>query len=310
MASKPHYSAKIPVLCVGNLVAGGAGKTPTAIALANVATNLGLKPGFLSRGYGGHVNAPTVVNEHHNARDVGDEPLLLARCCMTVVSPDRVKGARLLEDQGVDIIIMDDGFQNPALHKDYNLVVIDSERGIGNGFAMPGGPLRANLEAQLAHASAILVIGADSAADSAIRAAARRAKPLFEAKLVPVEPCQWESRRFLAFAGIANPQKFFTSLRKASAMVSQERRFGDHHQLSSEEVEEILQTAQRDDLEIITTSKDAVRLGGQGNRHKELAQRASVFEIELQFDNERIIKSVIKEAVRQAKSRQLGQKRR
>lgn len=307
MGKKPRLISKSPVLCVGNFVAGGAGKTPTAIALAHAAKNAGLKPGFLTRGYGGGISIATLVEpKTHNSHDVGDEPLLLATHYPTVVSPDRPKGAELLEQQGINFIIMDDGFQNPSLRKDYSLVVVDAARGIGNGFAMPGGPLRANLGTQLAHANAILVIGKENGADKVIRAAARRAKPVYEARVVPVNDREWQGRRMLAFAGIGDPEKFFSTLRQAGADVVITRSFGDHHPLSTEEMDEILQQAESDDLEIVTTTKDAARLKGRGDRQDALLRKASILDIRLEFENSRIPAEIIEDTLRRAHAYRIG----
>ncbi len=303
MGRKPGHVSKLPVLCIGNFIAGGAGKTPTAITIAKMAKKMKLKPGFLSRGYGGGITSPTIVNtDQHNSHDVGDEPLLLAACFPTAVSPDRAKGAQLLEEQGVDFIIMDDGFQNPSLHKDFSLVVVDARRGIGNGFAMPGGPLRANLGAQLSHANAMLVVGKATGADKVIRAAARRAKPVYEAVVKPVKPRRWKGQNVLAFAGIADPVKFFTSLEQAGANIVERRSYGDHHVLNVEEMEEMIHLAKRKALEIVTTSKDAVRLKDTGRIQNELFDQLKVFEIELEFESERIVRSIIEETIRLAKS--------
>ena len=307
MGRKPGYVSKLPVLCIGNFIAGGAGKTPTAIAAARMAKKMKLKPGFLSRGYGGGITSPTIVSiDQHNSHDVGDEPLLLATCFPTVVSADRAMGALLLEEQGVDFIIMDDGFQNPSLHKDYSLVVVDARRGVGNGFAMPGGPLRANLGVQLSYANAILVVGKATGADKVIRAAARRAKPVYEAVVRPAKPRGWEGRNILAFAGIADPIKFFTSLEQAGANIVERRNFGDHHVLNVDEMEEMLHLAKRKELEIVTTSKDAVRLKDTGRIQNELFDQVKVFEIELVFESERIARSIIEETTRLAKSFRLA----
>ncbi len=307
MGQKPRMVSRFPVLCVGNFIAGGAGKTPTAITLAKAARRKGLKPGFLTRGYGGRITHPTVVdNKIHNSHDVGDEPLLLAEKHITVVSPDRPNGARLLEKQGVNFIIMDDGFQNPSLHKDYSLVVVDARRGIGNGSAMPGGPLRANLGAQLALASAVLVIGKAAGADKLIRAAARRAKPVLEAEIKPVKPRAWKGKRVLAFAGIADPKKFFASLKSAGAEIVETRQFGDHHPFTQEEAEDILHLARRKELEIVTTSKDAMRLKGLGRAQGELSENSLIFEIKLEFENTRIVDAIIENTIRHAKATRLG----
>ncbi len=302
MGKKPRHISKVPVLCIGNFIAGGAGKTPTAIAIARAAKKKNFKPGFLTRGYGGGITTATFVDlDKHNSHDVGDEPLLLAENFLTVVSPDRVNGALMLETQNIDFIIMDDGFQNPSLNKDYSLVVVDARRGIGNGFAMPGGPLRASLGAQLAFASAVLVIGRSTGADKLIRAAARRAKPIYEAIIKPVEAGKWKGRKVLAFAGIADPIKFYNSLEEVGVEIVERRSFGDHHSLTSEEIEDILQLSRVKGLEIVTTSKDAARLRGIGRAQDELYQQAVVFEIELVFENERILESIIDETIRQAK---------
>jgi len=307
MGQKPRFVSKAPVLCIGNFIAGGAGKTPTALAFARAAKKSGLKPGFLTRGYGGSIIRPTLVDRNkHNSHDVGDEPLLLAARFTTVVSPDRVKGARLLEDSGVNFIIMDDGFQNPSLHKDYSLVVVDARRGIGNGFAMPGGPLRANLGPQLSRANAVLVIGKATGADIVIRAAARRAKPVYEAVVKPVKPRRWKGQKVLAFAGIADPEKFFASLEQTGAKVNDARSFADHHPLSQEEAEDILHLAKVRGLQIVTTSKDAARLKGLGRVQHELFQQCAVFEIDLVFENKRTAAMIIDETIRLAKATRLG----
>jgi tetraacyldisaccharide 4'-kinase len=307
MGRKPGYVSKVPVLCIGNFIAGGAGKTPTAISIARMAKKMKLKPGFLTRGYRGGITSPTFVNiDQHNSHDVGDEPLLLAACFPTVVSPDRIKGALMLEEHGIDFIVMDDGFQNPSLNKDYSLVVADARRGIGNGFAMPGGPLRANLGAQLAYANAILIIGKAAGADRVIRAAARRAKPVYEARVRPVKPRGWKGQNVLAFAGIADPAKFFISLEQAGVNIVERRSFGDHHVLSTEEMEEILHLAKRKDLMIVTTSKDAVRLKDTGRVENELFGQLNIFEIELVFESQQIVRSIIDDTIRLAKSFRLA----
>src|SRR6185295_300855 len=147
----------VPVICIGNPTVGGAGKTPTAIAVARMLISAGERPAFLTRGFGGRLAGPVIVEPSHAAAEVGDEPLLLARVAPTVVSRDRVAGARHAIAAGATAIVMDDGFQNPALAKDLSILVIDGTRGIGNGHVIPAGPLRAPLAPQLGRAHAILV---------------------------------------------------------------------------------------------------------------------------------------------------------
>ncbi len=204
--ARPPF-APVPVICVGNFTVGGAGKTPTALAIARAAHRKGLKPGFLSRGYGGSLDVTTVVDPaHHRADAVGDEALLLAREGLTVVCRKRVEGARRLASEGADIIIMDDGFQSARLGIDYGLIVLDAARGIGNGHLIPGGPLRAPVAEQMRHLSAILKVGDGHAADALIRKAARAGRQIHVAKLEPKAGQSLTGRNVLAFTGIGDPE--------------------------------------------------------------------------------------------------------
>lgn len=294
MLSAHSDTVDAPVLCVGNFVAGGGGKTPTALALAKILKERGFKPGFLSRGYGGRVNTATVVNrKKYNALDVGDEPLLLAKEATTVVSADRVAGAKLLLKRGCDFIIMDDGFQNPSLKKDYCLVVVDSRRGIGNGFTIPAGPLRVGVETQITKADAVLIVGDDDGADTIIRKTARSGRPVYHSKLVMENPSQWENKSLIAFAGIADPEKFFESLRRVGAKLELIRPFGDHHYFHVDEIEEMLDRAKHLKAMLVTTAKDYVRLLGMGDVHKKLAAKVTVVHVELKFEDTNTINVII-----------------
>src|SRR5581483_11126377 len=173
MGRPAHYRAPVPVICVGNLVVGGAGKTPAALALAALARSEGLRPGFVATGYGGSASAPTLVERDAPAELVGDEALMLAAAAPTVVAADRAAAAVRLIGEGVAVIIMDDGFQNPRLAKDLSLVVVDAAAGIGNGRVMPAGPLRAPLDAQIARADALIVIGGETASHPSLGAVIR-----------------------------------------------------------------------------------------------------------------------------------------
>ncbi|MFZ1814663.1 MAG: tetraacyldisaccharide 4'-kinase [Rhizobiaceae bacterium] len=288
MEQKPSASVQVPVLCVGNFVAGGAGKTPTVLALGKAARKRGLTPGFLSRGYGGHLHGPVMVDlDHHSASDVGDEPVLLARQAPTAISADRPAGAELLAARGCNFIIMDDGFQNPHLQKDFSLLVIDSGRGAGNGMPIPAGPLRAPLGRQLAMANGVLVIGRQSGADAIIRQTARRGKPVYLANTVAIRPSQWKKRRVVAYAGIADPLKFYGTLKDCGADIAARRSFPDHHVFTQEEVWELNESASRLEAELVTTAKDIARLEGGSHHQRELAASSLCLEIELEFDDPR-----------------------
>lgn len=307
MENAPRKQVTAPVLCVGNFTVGGAGKTPTALALAAAAKRAGLVPGFLSRGYRGSLRTTTVVDKaRHNARDVGDEPLLLAQKAVTVITPDRYRGAERLLEQGVDFIIMDDGFQSAALHFDFALLVVDANRGIGNGHIIPGGPMRAPLLDQIRNASALLVIGEGAAADNVIRSAGRAAKPVYAARLKTLKPRSFKNRRFLAFAAIGNPGKFFDSLRSTGAEIAIERSFADHHQFTEEEAAGVLADAAKNELEIVTTSKDMARLRHAHGKLAELASATRVLEVQLVFERADLGRDFVDRTVQAFKKRSLN----
>src|SRR6202022_2968404 len=180
------FDAGVPVLCVGNYHVGGAGKPPAVRALTQVLRELGETPVVLSRGYGGRLRGPVKVDpERHTAADVGDEPLMLARTVPVIVARDRIDGVALARSQGASVILMDDGFQNPAIAKDAALIVIDGDRGLGNGRVFPAGPLRAPLSPQLERTDALIVIGRGNAAGAAAAGIAARGRPGLSAHLAP-----------------------------------------------------------------------------------------------------------------------------
>jgi len=278
---------RVPVVCIGNPTVGGAGKTPTALAVAHLLQAAGERPAFLSRGYGGTLAGPVVIDPTtHRATAVGDEPLLLARAATTVVARDRVKGARAAADAGAGVIVMDDGFQNPSLAKDVAILVVDSRRGIGNGRVIPAGPLRAPLDVQLDHAQALVIVGAGIPADLGTRAKAR-GLPVFGARLVPDAGivAALGGGRVLAFAGIGDPEKFFATLREAGVAVAATRRFDDHHRYTRADAQALAEHADRDGLILVTTEKDLVRMQGE-DATAELAARAHALPVTLAFDDE------------------------
>src|SRR4030088_2712969 len=257
------FDAGIPVLCVGNYHVGGAGKTPMVLTLTKMLRDLGETPVVLSRGYGGRLRGPIKVDpERHAAADVGDEPLMLARTVPVVVARDRIGGVALARSQGASVILMDDGFQNPAIAKDASLIVIDGDRGLGNGRVFPAGPLRAPLSPQLERTDALIVIGRGNAAGAAAAGIAARGRPVLEAHLKPdaVSVASLRGKRAFAFAGIGDPIRFFRTLRTSGIEVVRERAFADHHPFSKSEIEALTTEAKRDALTLVTTEKDLARL--------------------------------------------------
>ena len=262
------FDAGIPVLCIGNYHTGGAGKTPTVLALTKLLRELGETPVVLSRGYGGKWQGPVKVDPaKHIAANVGDEPLMLVLTVPVVIARNRVDGVALARSQGATVILMDDGFQNPAIAKDASLIVIDSERGLGNGSVFPAGPLRAPLKPQLARTDALVVIGDGHAAASVAADITSRGKPVLRAHLKPdaVSLAALSGKRVLAFAGIGDPGRFFRTLRDAGIDVARERAFADHHPFSQGEIEALVGEAQGDGLTLVTTEKDLARMRGSEN---------------------------------------------
>lgn len=284
MSEAAAAHAPVPVVCVGNLVAGGGGKTPTVEALAAAArASAGLAPVILSRGYGGRLEGPLLVDrERHSVADVGDEPLMLAIGGETVVvARDRAAGAGFAAEHGADILIMDDGFQNPSLHKDLSVLVVDRERGVGNGLCLPAGPLRAPVESQLERADFLVLTGRGGAADTVIDAAAGHRVPVIGARMEAASGvARLAGQRVLAFAGIANPDKFFASLRDAGCEVVEARSFADHHPYTEADCRAISEASVAAGLLPVTTAKDRVRLSG-GPERQRLAQLAMVHEVRL-----------------------------
>ncbi|PWL17453.1 tetraacyldisaccharide 4'-kinase [Falsochrobactrum shanghaiense] len=278
----PRISA--PVLCIGNFTVGGAGKTPTAIALTRAAKVLGHNPGIVSRGYGGTYTGLHVVDPgRDSARYVGDEPFLLANHAPVALCPDRHRAAMRLMENGCDFIIMDDGFQSARLHMDFALLVVDSMRGIGNGRVIPAGPLRAPLTDQMRRTDAVLRIGQGAEADFVVRRASRAGRAIYEAQLVPSSAMQVAGGKWLAFAGIGNPEKFFASVRQAGGEVVETRAFADHHNYRPEELSALQQAANERGIGLITTAKDHARLSTMTSAPEEFLRRLAVLDVDLVF---------------------------
>jgi tetraacyldisaccharide 4'-kinase len=261
--ARPGARVPVPVVCVGNFVLGGAGKTPTAIAVARILLGLGERVAFLSRGYGGarRIEPIQVDPAIHSARSVGDEPLLLARVAPCFVGVDRVASAREAIAQGASVLVLDDGLQNPSLAKDFSFAVVDGEARFGNGLCFPAGPLRAPPARQMRFVSAQVVLGGQPGAATALSALAPR-KPVLRAELEAdaLVGAELVGRAVFAFAGIARPEKFVATLENLGATVADRRRFADHHAYDGREIETLLAEAAARGLTLVTTEKDHVRL--------------------------------------------------
>lgn len=258
LARGQRARVKVPVICIGNINAGGTGKTPTVIALAERLRDMGHAPHVITRGYGGTEHGPLEVDpSRHRATAVGDEPLLIAAFAHTWVARDRLEGAQAAIAAGADVIVLDDSLQNPALHHDLTVVTVDAARGFGNGRCIPAGPLREPVAAGLARADFLLTIG-DTAAQGSFDAPGTI--PRLRGSIMPLQTGMDWSGDYIAFAGIAHPQKFFDTLQSLGATLLATHALGDHEPLSAALLTRLTRDAAMQNAQLVTTEKDAARL--------------------------------------------------
>lgn len=302
------YRSSLPVLCVGNFTVGGTGKTPTTTFLVDLLQQIGRRPVVLSRGYGGRVAGPVEVDrDRHTAHDVGDEPLLHAFRCETVVSRDRAAGARFIEERDLgDVIVMDDGLQNPSLVKDLSIALVDRRRGFGNGEVMPAGPLRAEIDFQATLADCVLITGdsENNSAEEYVQSLSR-----FQAQYTgrvlrayPVESGDYDwlrNRQVYAYAAIANPSRFFDLVDALGAQIVRRESFPDHHAFSERDAERILAEAASYGALLVTTEKDLARLSGlHGCRGRLAAQSRTVaIRMELSDSDRQRFEELVRRAI-------------
>lgn len=262
------YRSRLPVICIGNFTAGGTGKTPLSMLVARLLIEGGEKPVFLTRGYGGRATGPAWVEDGADAAQrYGDEPLLLASLAPTLVARDRRTGIDVIEsgEREVSVVVMDDGLQNPALAKDLSIAVVDGTRGLGNGEVIPAGPLRAPIDFQIGLVDAIVVREPRQSPDveQSIHALLRRAftGPVLAAQVIPRGDTAWLSETpLVAFAGIANPERFYGLVERLGGNIAARVSFPDHHAFTRADAERLLALAREKGALLVTTEKDLVRL--------------------------------------------------
>lgn len=271
------YVSALPVICVGNIVMGGSGKTPVVQALAKLLQEQGQQPAILLRGYGGEKKGPCWISEATPAHEYGDEALLHARVAPTMVSADRVIGARAIEtNKAVTQIIMDDGLQNPSLQKNLSVLVVDGANPSGNGLIFPAGPLRETIYDALRRVQAIVVVGEDT---QDLAAQFQFLMPVFRARLRPLNGDAMRGKPCFAFAGIGRPEKFFQSLRDCDAVLIETHAFPDHYPYTPGDLAPVIARARKVGAEVVTTRKDWVRLPSS------LRDQVLVLDVALEWDD-------------------------
>lgn len=294
----------LPVLCVATLAIGASGRTEAAAALAAAAKRIGHRPGLIAAGPSGAFAAPHCVDLHHDiARHVGDEALQLARAAPTMIGGDRIAAARALAADGCDLVIIADGQVSEPLLADRTLVVADAARGVGNGFVVPAGPVRAPLVEQFRHASAVLKLGDGDGADHIVRLAARAARPVYEAVILAASGTDLAGRRLLAFAGTAGTAQFFDMVRAAGGEIEIERSFADGHLYADDELQELSATASAAGLGIVTTSRDAARLSHGTTVAAEFHRQLTVLDTQVAFELAHVPETIVRDTVEEWRRR-------
>ena len=275
----------LPIICIGNIVVGGAGKTPVAIKLGSLLKRKGYKPHFVSKGYGGIETNNILIKEWHSAQSVGDESLLLSEVAPTWIGKDRNKSFALAKENGADCIIMDDGFQNPSLQKDFSIIVINGEQGFGNKRVIPSGPLRESISRGISRANLLIVIG-EIAED--VGRKIPRTVPLIHAKFkISKDNRIYKNQKVTAFAGIAYPEKFYNSLNEQGAILEKKISYPDHHIFDENDMLNLAENANLTKSVLVTTKKDFVRIP------KSYRSLVSTLNGEIKFEDENLLKEIL-----------------
>ncbi len=277
--------SKIPVICIGNIVVGGAGKTPVALKIGSLLKQKGYTPHFVSKGYGGIETNNTLIKEWHSAKSVGDESILLSEIAPTWIGQDRNKSFDLAKELGADCIVMDDGFQNPTLQKDFSIIVINGEQGFGNKRVIPSGPLRESISRGISRANLVVIIGEIS---EDVKNKIPSTLPLIHANFkITKDNKIYKNQKVTAFAGIAYPEKFFNSLKEQGAIIEREVSYPDHHIFDENDMLNLAEIANVTKSILVTTKKDFVRIP------KLYRSLISTLDGEIEFEDENLLLEIL-----------------
>ena len=279
----------LPIICVGNIVVGGAGKTPVALKIGKLLIKAGYKPGFISKGYAGLIKNSTLVKSWHSARSIGDESILLSEVANTWVGVDRINSARLAKEKNSNCLIMDDGFQNPTIYKDFSIIVINASQEFGNKRVMPSGPLRESIKRGLSRSNLVIVIGDPS---HELKQLIPKNIPIVKAKFeIKKENKNFKGQNIIAFAGIAYPEKFFQSLTNEGAKIFKKITFPDHHIYSENDLLSLAEIANKKKSILVSTKKDFVRIP------KSFRSLVNTLEGEIVFEDEEFIVEILSNVI-------------
>lgn len=274
------------VICVGNLISGGSGKTPTAIAIGKILQEMGIDFAFLSRGYmnDGTRFLELKKSDEQKVSQTGDEPLILLSTAPTFIAKDRFFAAQKIERmKRFQAIVLDDGMQDSSLYHDFTILVIDGEIAFGNGLPIPAGPMRELLKSGLSKADLVVIIG--KASQNLLHKL--RGKKILKAQIVAKNLSQFFGKKLIAFCGLAYPQKFFSFLKNQSLEVIETHAFADHYPYHNSDLKKLLQNAESQNATLVTTKKDWVKFPPR------FQEKVSYLDIELEFENKDIIKDLL-----------------
>jgi len=279
----------LPIICIGNIVVGGAGKTPVALKIGKLLIKAGYKPGFISKGYAGLIKSSTLVKSWHSAKSIGDESILLSEVANTWIGVDRINSARLAKEKNSDCLIMDDGFQNPTIYKNFSIIVINTSQEFGNKRVMPSGPLRESIKRGLSRTNLVIVIGDPS---QELKQVIPKNIPIVKAKFeIKKENKNFKGQNIIAFAGIAYPEKFFQSLADEGAKIFKKITFPDHHIYSENDLLSLAEIANKTKSILVSTKKDFVRIP------KSFRSLVNTLEGEIIFEDEEFIVEILSNVI-------------